>query len=120
MLNTAIGFFALAAILGMLLLSYVLGDKKTPKGIALIHGPVAATGIILLLIYTFKQTPSPIESLILFVIAALGGIILFYRDIAGKSVPKWLAVAHGLIAVCGFLILLAFAFLPDLYHHIKL
>lgn len=110
MIYTAIAFFALAAILGMILLSFILRGKETPKGLAITHGLLAATGIILLIVYTTQHAPRPIESLILFVIAATGGAIVFARDISNKPIPKWLAVLHGLIAVTGFIFLLTFAF----------
>lgn len=110
MIYTAIAFFALAAILGMILLSFILRGKETPKGLAFTHGPLAATGLILLIIYTVNNSPGPVESVVLFAIAAVGGIIVFIRDITNKPVPKWLAVAHGLIAVTGFVFLLAYAF----------
>ncbi len=109
MIYTAIAFFALAAILGMILLSNVLRDKETPKSIVFTHGPLAATGLILLIIYTVNQ-PGPVESIVLFVIAALGGIVMLVRDLSGKKIPKWLGVLHGLLAVSGFIFLLVFAF----------
>lgn len=110
MLLTAIVCFALAAILGLYLLSFVLQNKNTPKGIAFIHGPVAVVGLILLIIYAFFNSPSPIVSIVLFVLAAMGGLMLIYRDLTGKSVPKWLAIGHGLIAVAAFIFLIAFTF----------
>ncbi len=110
MIYTAIAFFALAAILGLLLLSYILRGKETPKGVAIGHGLLAATGLVLLIIYATSHTPRPMESVVLFVIAATGGFIVFTRDMANKSLPKWLPVAHGLIAVAGFVFLLLFAF----------
>src|SRR5437870_3905443 len=110
MLLTALAFFSLAAILGLILLSFVLRDRSTPKAIVLMHGPIAATGIFLLVVYAFYQSPAPIVSIILFVIAALGGFVLLYRDLTGRALPKWLAVLHGLIAVTGFGFLVAFVF----------
>jgi hypothetical protein len=47
---------------------------------------------------------------VLLVIAAIGGIIVFARDITNKPVPKWLAIVHGLVAVAGFLFLLLYSF----------
>ena len=110
MIYTAITLFALSAILGMVLLTFVLQGKETPKGIVFSHGPLAVAGLILLIIYAFKESPGPIEAIILFIIAAAGGLIMVFKDLTGKSVPKWLAVIHGLIAVTGFIFLLAFAF----------
>src|SRR4051812_37188334 len=99
MLYTIIALFALAAIFGATLLSYVLRSKETPKGVAIVHGLFAATALVLLVVYVFDNKPGPMESAILFVIAALGGFVLIARDLSGKSIPKWLAVVHGLIAV---------------------
>jgi hypothetical protein len=110
MITAAIGFLALSAILGMILLSFVLKGKHTPKALAFTHGPLAVVGIVLLIIYCVKHNPSPVESLILFIIAATGGFILITRDLMGKTIPKWLAVVHGLVAVVGFLWLLMFRF----------
>ena len=110
MLYTIIGFFALAAILGSILLSYILRGKETPKGMALTHGLFAATGLVLVIYYAISHAPGPVESAVLFAIAALGGIVVFYRDITNKPVPKWLAVVHGVVAVTGFVFLLVFAF----------
>ena len=110
MLYTTIALFALAAILGMILLSYVLRSKETPTGLMIGHGLFAVAGLVLLLNYTFTNTPGPMESTILFLIAALGGIIVMIRDVTKKPIPKWLAVVHGLVAVTGFIFLLVFTF----------
>jgi len=110
MLISAILFFALAALLGLYLLSFVLQNKNTPKGVAFTHGPLAATGLIILIIYAFFHNPSPIVSIILFVLAAFGGVMLIFRDLTGKSVPKWMAVGHGLTAIVGFVFLIIFTF----------
>ena len=105
-----IAIFALTAILGMYLLSLVLRNKTTPKGVSFMHGLFAFTALILLSVYVFGNSPGPTSSLIVFAVAAMGGFILIYRDITGKSIPKWLAIGHGLIAVTGFALLLLFAF----------
>jgi hypothetical protein len=106
----AIAFFSLAALLGAFLLVFVLKDKETPKAVVISHGLLAATGLVLLVVYVFNHRPGPVEALILFVLAATGGFIMAYRDFTGKKVPKWLAVAHGMLAVTGFVVLLFFAF----------
>lgn len=109
-LYAIIGLFALGAIIGMYLLALVLQNKETPKAVALIHGAFVVVALIMLIVYITKNTPGPVESLVLFIIAAAGGLVVGYRDFTGKKIPKWLAVAHGLIAVTGFIFLLAFAF----------
>lgn len=112
MLTTAIVLFALAALLGLYLLSYVLRDKQPPKAIAFIHGPVATTGLVLLIIYSFYNASSPWASIILFALAAMGGLMLFYKDLTGQKVPKALAIGHGLTAIVAFIFLIKFAFYP--------
>lgn len=108
MLIIAILLFAIAALLGAYLLSFVLTNKNTPKGITFIHGPLAATGLILLIVYAFLYHPKPIVTIIIFILAALGGFILVFRDLTGKSIPKWLALGHSVTAIIGFLFLLLF------------
>lgn len=110
MLYTIIAFFALAAVMGMILISYVLRSKPTPRVGMMMHGLFAVVGLVLLINYIFENRPGPMEAGVLFVIAALGGITMAIRDLTGKSVPKWLAVVHGLVAVGGFIFLLVFTF----------
>jgi peptidoglycan/LPS O-acetylase OafA/YrhL len=105
----SIGFFALAALLGMYLLSFVLQGKETPKAIVFTHGPLAVIGLVLLIIYITRGGPNPWESLTLFVLAALGGLYMLSRDLTGRPIPKFLAIGHGLLAVAGFVLLLLFA-----------
>lgn len=107
---TIIALFGIGAIIGMYLLALVLQNKETPKVVAFVHGGFVAVALVLLIVYLVKNSNGPVESAVLFVIAALGGTVLIYRDMTGKKIPKWLAVAHGLVAVSGFVILLFFAF----------
>ncbi len=110
MLYTIIAGFAIAAILGMVLITHVLSNKTPPRGVLVFHGLFAGTGILLLLIYMNGNAPGPMEAAILFVVAALGGFIMLARDLRNKPIPKWLAVAHGLLAATAFTFLLIFAF----------
>jgi peptidoglycan/LPS O-acetylase OafA/YrhL len=110
LLYTIIGLFALGAILGMYLLALVIKDIATPRSTTFIHSLFVAIAFVLLVIYTRMNTPEPIDSLILFCIAAMGGIVLVYRDLTGKRVPKWLALSHGMVALGGFVFLFVFAF----------
>jgi hypothetical protein len=110
LIYTTIGFFALAALLGMYLLTLVLRGKETPKAIVFSHGTMAVIGVVLLVIYIIRGGPDPWESLVLFVLAAAGGLYMVSRDLTGRPIPKVLAIGHGLLAVCGFVLLLIFAF----------
>ncbi|MHB8262001.1 MAG: hypothetical protein ACYDCN_12310 [Bacteroidia bacterium] len=109
-LYLSVCLFALGAIVGMYLLALVLQKKETPKFVVLIHGTFVVVALILLIYYSFQNHPGPTESIILFVVAAVGGITLIIRDITGKALPRWLAIGHGLVAVIGFVYLLVYAF----------
>ncbi|GGI82399.1 hypothetical protein [Legionella impletisoli] len=111
MLISAVIFFALAALLGLYLLSFILRDKNTPKMIAFLHGPLAGIGIVLLILYAYYNTQYPLISIILFILAALGGIMMLYKDLSGHSIPKAMAIGHGITAIIAFCLLLIFVFL---------
>lgn len=111
MLNTTIVLFALAAVFGLLLLLKVLKGESTSKVIVFVHGALSATGLVLLTLYVMENYEGgPILSLGLFVVAALGGFVLFTLDIGKKPIPKALALVHAGAAVVAFLLLLMFAF----------
>jgi hypothetical protein len=112
MIYTAIAIFGMTAILGLYLLSLILRNKKTPKAAAFVHGLFAVTGLVLLIIYCVGNSPGPKVSITVFTIAAVGGFIVVYKDVTGKA-PKWLAILHGLTAVIGYGLLIAFAFLDN-------
>lgn len=110
MIFAAIGFFSLAALIGLYLLTLVWTRSDIPKPVALIHGAMAATGVLLLLVYIVGPGPDPIASLVLFVMAALGGGYMFLRDIKGHKPPRWMALGHGLTAITGYTFLLLHTF----------
>lgn len=108
MLNSAIGFFVLAAVLGGYLLSFIIRNKKIPVNVLMAHGLVATIGIILLVLYPFYYHPAPTTSLIVFIGAAVGGAIMAYMGRSGKSVPVWMAAGHGVVAMIGIITLVVF------------
>jgi len=107
-LYAAIVIFGMTAIAGMYLLSLILRKKSTPKGVTMIHGLFAVTALLLLIIYCLDTQAGPWESLVVFLVAATGGIIMVYRDLTGKPIPAWLGIAHGIIAIVGFVLLIWF------------
>lgn len=110
MLILTIILFALAAALGSAVMVQIINDRETNKPVAYAHGAVAAIALALLIIYAISNPASyPRISLILFIVAALGGFVLFGKDLMGKPGPKALALIHGLAAVAAFVLLLIFA-----------
>jgi hypothetical protein len=104
------GLFALGALIGMYLLSLILRNKQTPKLVSFIHGIFVAAALVLLIFYAVRHGPGLVESIVLMVMAAIGGIVIITRDLTGKTLPKWLTIGHGLIAIAGFALLLIYMF----------
>lgn len=98
--------FSLTALGGAYLASFILTNKNPPKVVAMMHGGFAVLGLILLMTYSVLYSGSGI-SIILFIMAAMGGFIIFSKGRVGKVIPKPLIVGHGLLALVGlaFLIL---------------
>ena len=104
---TIILLFAVAAVFGLTLLVPVLQGKTPTRPFVFIHGAIAAIALVMLILEFMKETSGvPQISVILFVVAALGGFILFARDMQKKPIPKGLALVHAAAAVIAFLILL--------------
>lgn len=104
---TIILLFAVAAIFGLTLIIPVLQGKTPTRAFVFIHGGVAAIALVMLIIRYMDETSTvPQISVILFVVAALGGFVLFSRDLQKKPIPKALAMIHAGAAVAAFLILL--------------
>lgn len=111
MLYLILGLFAVAAVMGLIIANAIISGKpSTPKAAVVAHGLFAATALGLL-IYFALQNPDnyPNLSLILFIVAALGGAVLLIRDLQKKPGPVALVVIHALLAVTAFVILLLFA-----------
>ena len=110
MLITSIILFGIAAVLGVTILIPLLTGKQINRSTAVLHGFFAAVALIVLIIFSINNNiDSPILTIILFIAAAIGGFILFVRDLSNKQGPKALALIHAAVAVIAFLILLVFA-----------
>jgi len=110
MIYAAIGLFALSAVLGLTILIKWLTKKEASKAVIWSHGLVAATALVILLVYALQNRDNyPQLSLILFIIAALIGFYMFFRDLNKKTSPLFVAFIHALLAVGGFVMLLFYA-----------
>src|SRR5262245_15156761 len=110
MLITAIMLFLIAAIFGLIILTAILKNQPTPKSIVFTHGPIAALALILVIIYSIRGHTEPllITSIVLFILAALGGLTLFTIDMRNKPIPKLLAVIHPIVAVIALISLIIY------------
>lgn len=85
-------------------------DRQPPAALAMLHGFLAAAGMTLLL-YGAATVGLPgmaVGALVLFLVAAGGGVILnlqyHWKQV---PLPKWLVVVHACIAVVAFAMLVA-------------
>ncbi len=109
MIYIAIALFLIAAVFGIILASAILRGQPTPKLIVFIHGFLAASALALVVVYVLKTAGDrPIISMILLIVAALGGFVLFARDMQKKPGPFALIAIHALVAVSGVLGLVFF------------
>ena len=107
MLYVTIALFAIAAVIGLLILKNWLTSANTSRTVVYAHGIFAAVALVLLFVQSLQNPASHLRtSLIFFVVAAIGGFYMFVRDLKGKFSPTWLAVTHALLAVSGFIFLL--------------
>lgn len=103
--------FAIAAVLGVAILIKWLSKKDVSKGVIYSHGIFAALALGLLIAFAVGNGENfPKTALILFIIAAVGGFYMFFRDLQKKMSPYSIAFVHALLAVAGFVSLLFFTF----------
>lgn len=109
MLIAAIICLLLAIVFGFAIFMHVISDKKIPRILSFIHGPLALAAIILLIIYAYTKSSNSMLIIIgIFVLAAFAGLYLFYKDMSGKPVSKGIALVHALVTFVIFLILVIY------------
>jgi len=111
MVYICIVLFAIAAVFGVINVVRIVAAGRAPRATVYVHGAFAGVSLVLLVIFSIIHSQAaPIVALVLSIIAALGGFLLFGIDVATKKPPKWLGFVHGAVAVAGFVFLLVFAF----------
>jgi hypothetical protein len=107
MLYLTIGLFALAAVVGLLILKNWLTSSETSRSVVYAHGIFAAAALVLLLVLALRDPGRQLRvALLLFGVAAVGGFYMFFQDLKGKFSPMWLAFTHAGLAVAGFVFLI--------------
>jgi hypothetical protein len=112
-MQTAVVILAISAVGGIVMSGIRFGGRPLPPTpLAMLHGFLSASALTLL-IYAACTVGLPslaLAATVLFVIAAIGGIVMnlnYHWKLL--PLPKWLVVVHALIAVVGFLCLLVAA-----------
>ncbi len=108
MLTYAVIVFAIGALGGLALASYVLRGRLAPWALSLLHAALSAVGL-LLVIYAALTTGisrAAVTALVILAIAALGGFYLASVHLRGEVAKKPVVFIHAGVAVIGFLTLL--------------
>ena len=108
-MNVAAILFAIAAIIGIAIAFIRLsGRDLPPMGLAILHGLFAASGLVALTIIAVAPGAAQWAriSLGIFVVAALGGFLLFSFHLRRRALPVPIIGIHGFIAVIAFVLLL--------------
>ena len=116
MLQSAAGLLTLAALGGLVMAGIRFGGKRNPPAwLAMVHGLLAAAGITLLAYAALTDdVPSlAVIAVLLFLLAAGGGAVLSLAyKWKQRLLPSWLVIAHALLAVLGYALLLFAVFVP--------
>ena len=104
--------FAVGALFGLHIVTHIFKTKPTPKVSVLFHGLFVVTALILVISAVAEGASGLIvTSLVFFIIAALGGLTMFYIDIIKKQTPpKLFAVLHPMAAATGLILLIIYHF----------
>lgn len=110
MLIAAAILFAVAAVGGATMaIMHFRGRTPPPVPLALVHGLLAAAGLVVLILALLETSFAGLgaAALAIFLVAALGGFYLFSLHLRGKPLPSPVILIHGGAAVVAFVILLA-------------
>jgi hypothetical protein len=114
MLQLAVLVFAIGALGGVVLATFMLRGRLAPWALSLLHAALGAAGLILTAIVLFgggaDVPPRTGLALLLLAIAALGGFFLASFHLRQRPGPRAVVVIHAGVAVIGFLLLAGGAF----------
>jgi len=105
MFATAIGLLVVAAISGAVMIAYIfVGSVHPPMPLAIMHGSAAASAVILAVSSAITKGASTALtlSLVVLILALLGGLYLLAFHLQGKSHPRLVIALHALLALGGF------------------
>lgn len=109
LLQTSCVLFLLAALGGLAMAGIRFsGNRNPPVWLAMAHGGLAVAGVALLAFAVLAggAPAAAMWSLVLFLVAAAGGTVLFLAyEWQRELLPVWLVLVHAVIAVAGFLLL---------------
>lgn len=105
----AVFCFVLAALGGLVMALRAFSDRDLPWALAIGHGALGAAGLVVLLTAVLSGPGSGLllASLVVLVVAALGGFYLLSFHVRGHRHPRAVIVVHALAALAGVGLLIA-------------
>jgi hypothetical protein len=112
MLGYALIVFAIGALGGIALASFLLRGRLAPWPLSLLHAALGAIGLLIVLYAALATgiSNAALTALVILIIAALGGFYLASIHLRGNVAPKPIVFVHAGVAVIGFLTLLGVVF----------
>jgi hypothetical protein len=107
--------FSITALLGVILLTFVLNNKPRPMSLIAGKGILAFASLGTLYFFVGDETMdmehAPMASVVFLSFAALGGIYLLIKDkvLGDQNYPKWMVFGHAAAAVIGYVLLWIYA-----------
>jgi hypothetical protein len=114
MLSLAVIVFAIAAVGGLILALHVLRDRFAPWSLSILHALLGATGLVLVSLAVVGDEGGSLilGSLLVLVVAALGGFFLASFHLRKRLPPKAIVILHALLAIVGVALLVTAVFAP--------
>ncbi|MDP4175257.1 MAG: hypothetical protein Q8933_14885 [Bacteroidota bacterium] len=107
----AIILFIIGALFGLHILTHILKNTPTPKLSVALHGLLVAIALVTIIVALINNGGNwrLTASVVLFIIAALGGFLMVYIDLGKKQMPpKALALLHPILAAIGLILLIIY------------
>lgn len=108
MITVSIVLLAIAELGGVVLESFRFRKRHLPLGLALAHG-FYATACVLVLVAAAAIAATAVTrgniALILFILAAMGGAVLFSYHVRKRPWPIFMVFGHGSLAGFAFILL---------------
>jgi lipid-A-disaccharide synthase-like uncharacterized protein len=109
MLYAALASLIIGGLIGVFQLNNWRMGKRPNRSLPIAHGVFNVLGLALLLTYAFTTDDKiPTASIVMFLVAATGGLFLFYMDVTQRRIPMLVGYIHGLVALIAIALLLIF------------
>ncbi len=108
MLTASLILISLAGLVGIIPMRSLLKGVPAKWRFILLHGGLAVTGIALLFVQATGKSEAPLFALMMLIMAALGGVALFFLHRFKAPIPAGMAMIHPMVGVFGLILLILF------------